>query len=88
MISGFFGTGWPIWLQVWVLFPEIVTNHPAKPKIIPVLPPKLHTEPALSRIRHQNCAPARFYPGFVAPSNWADVFPQNTLQVTKAIKNM
>ncbi|EEJ53242.1 hypothetical protein HMPREF0577_1917 [Mobiluncus mulieris ATCC 35243] len=31
VISGFFGTGWPIWLQVWLLFPEIVTNSPPKP---------------------------------------------------------
>ncbi|WP_346727366.1 hypothetical protein [Mobiluncus mulieris] len=31
VISGFFGTGWPIWLQVWVLFPEIATIPPPKP---------------------------------------------------------
>ncbi|MCV0002365.1 phosphatidylglycerophosphatase [Mobiluncus mulieris] len=31
VISGFFGTGWPIWLQVWLLFPEIATIPPPKP---------------------------------------------------------
>ena len=31
VISGFFGTGWLIWLQVRLLFPEIVTNSPPKP---------------------------------------------------------
>ncbi|MCU9993931.1 phosphatidylglycerophosphatase [Mobiluncus mulieris] len=28
---GFFGTGWPIWLQVRLLFPEIATIPPPKP---------------------------------------------------------
>ncbi|MCV0011415.1 cytochrome bd ubiquinol oxidase subunit I [Mobiluncus mulieris] len=31
VISGFFGTGWPIWLQVRLLFPEIATIPPPKP---------------------------------------------------------
>ncbi|EEZ90588.1 hypothetical protein HMPREF0578_0554 [Mobiluncus mulieris 28-1] len=31
VISGFFGTGWLIWLQVWLLFPEIATIPPPKP---------------------------------------------------------
>ncbi|EEZ90496.1 hypothetical protein HMPREF0578_2398 [Mobiluncus mulieris 28-1] len=31
VISGFFGTGLPIWLQVWLLFPEIATIPPPKP---------------------------------------------------------
>ncbi|EFN93535.1 hypothetical protein HMPREF9278_1099 [Mobiluncus mulieris FB024-16] len=41
---GFFGTGWLIWLQVWLLFPEIVTNPSLSPGIFLGSSPKLHTE--------------------------------------------